>query len=112
MFLTILQLVCRICRPHRFYSFFEHLRGHLRAEHNIRNVSSVELSLYENYVGARRDMQRYQAALNRIDAGQRRQNAPAFDQNMGEVVAQMVAEGKLSLFFHVKPHFNAFFHCY
>lgn len=96
-FMTI-QLICRICHPHRFFSFFEHLRGHLRAEHNIRNVSSVELSLYENYVGARRDMQRYQAALNRIDNVQRRPNAPIFNQNMGEVVANMVAEGKSNLF--------------
>lgn len=33
--------MCRICRPPRYYHVYEHLRAHLRAEHQIRQIPHI-----------------------------------------------------------------------
>lgn len=48
-----LPFVCRRCLTQPSFRTYEHLRGHLRAIHSIRQLSNDDLPLYETFPGSR-----------------------------------------------------------
>lgn len=88
--LTIFQLVCRMCSPLRFFTFYEHLRAHLRSVHAIRDLSREQISLYESYPGSRNEMRHFVSNTRQGGARQASQN----DNVLPSMISNAVSVGK------------------
>lgn len=103
------QLICRMCVPHVFFTRYNALRAHIRAQHNMRDLPDSQISLFENYPGARFDLNRHERSEGNTDTRSessynqrpmgRQGCSDRYDRDIrpertSEAISKAIAEGK------------------
>lgn len=87
-------LICRICRPHIGFWRYSVFRAHIRAQHQIKNITNANLRQFETYPGSsaqviRDPVPNYQAPVQPTPPPAANPNVQAPPQNVPNQNAQV-----------------------
>lgn len=102
-----LPYVCRRCLTQPSFRTYDHLRGHLRAIHSIRQLSNDDLPLYEAFPGSRSIDQSYSAQRSSTISQQSTSSAGSQAGSQAGSSRPIRSDGTVDINIVLKSHMEA-----